>query len=107
MILLRLGVDQDVVHENHNETIYIGLEHPMPKIHECRWSICQSEWHHCELKMLILRPERCLKDVCLPNCQLMITSVEIYLGVDPRPSQLIKQIINPRQRVPILDNSLI
>ena len=33
----------------------------------------------------------------------MVTSANVYLGVDSRSSQLIKQIINPWQWVPILD----
>ena len=107
MILLRLGVDQDVVHENYHKLIKIGLEHPTHEIHECRRSIRQSEWHHCELEVPIPRLECCLRDVFLPNSQLMINSVEIYLGVDPRSSQLIKQIINLDKGVPILDSSSI
>ena len=77
----------------------------MHKIHECRWSIRQSNRHHCELKMLISRSKRSLMDICLPNSQLMVAGMEIYLRGDPRPSQLIKQIINSWQRVPILNSS--
>ena len=90
MLLLRLGVDQDVVNKDHNKLIQIGLEYPMYEINECRWSIRQSERHHCKLKMSIPRPKRCLRDICLPNSQLMITGMEIYLGIDMRPSQLIQ-----------------
>ena len=62
----------------------------MHEIHECCWCIRQSERHHCELEMPILRPERCLRDINLPKSQLMITGTEIYLEVDLRPSQLVK-----------------
>ena len=79
----------------------------MQKINECRWSIRQSEWPHYELEMPIPRPERCLRDVYLPNSQLMVTGAENYLGVDSISSQLIKHIINPWQRVPILNSNLI
>ena len=96
MLLLRLRVDQDVVNKDHNKLIQIGLEYPMHEIHEFRWSIRQSERHHCELKVPILHPKRCLRDISLPNSQLMITGAKVYLGVDSWPSQLIKQIINPR-----------
>ena len=90
MFLPRLGVDQDVVDEYHNKLIEVGLEHPMHEIHECRWSIRKFEWHHCELKMPIPSPECRLKDICLHNPQLMVIGAEIYLGVNLRPSQLIK-----------------
>ena len=46
-----------------------------------------------------------LRDIYLPNPQLMVTGAKIYLGINLRPSQLIKQIINPRQRVSILDDN--
>ena len=95
MLLLRLGVDQNVVNKDHNKLIQIGLEYPMHEIHECRWCIRQHEGHHCELEMLIPRPKRCLRDISLPNSQLMVTSAKVYLGVDSCPFQLIKQIINP------------
>ena len=97
MLLLRLGVDQDVVNKDHKKLIQIGLEYPMHEIHECRWSIRQPERHHCELEIPIPRPKRCLRDISLPNSQPMIAGAKVYLGVDLRPFQLIKQIINPRK----------
>ena len=96
MLLLGLGVDQDVVNKNHNKLIQIGLEYPMHEIHECRWRIRRPEGHNYKLKMLIPRPKCCLRDINLPNSQLMITGEKVYLGVASRPSQLLKQIINPR-----------
>ena len=95
-LFLRLGVDQDVVNKDHNKMIQIGLEYPMHEIYECRWRICQPERHHCELEMPIPRPKRCLRDIGLPNSQMMITGAKVYLRVDSCPFQLIKQIINPR-----------
>ena len=96
MLLLRLGVDQDVVNKDYNKRIQIGLEYPMHEINECRWRNFQSERHHCDLEMPIPRPKRYLRDICLPNSQLMIPGAKVYFGEDSRPFQLIKQIINPR-----------
>ena len=96
MLLLRLGVDQDVVNKDYEKMIQVGLEYPMREIHEYCWPILQSERHHYELEMPISRPKRCLRDISLPDSQLMITGAKVYLGVDSRPFQLIKQIINPR-----------
>ena len=79
----------------------------MHEIHECCWRIRQSEGHHRKLKVPITRPKRCLRDICLPNPKLMVTSAKVYLGIDSRSSQLMKQIINPRQWVPILDRNLV
>ena len=103
MLLLILELDKDVV----NKLIRIGLEYPMHEIHECHWRIHQPEGHHCELEMPILRPKRCLRDISLPNSQLMVIGVKVYLGVDSRPFQMIKQVINPQQWIPILDRNFV
>ena len=95
MLLLRLGVDQDVIDEDHR-LIQVEVEYPAYKVHECFWRIHQPEGHHRELKVPIPHPERCLRDICLSNPQLMVTSAKVYLGVDSRFSQLIKQVINPQ-----------
>ena len=68
-------------------------------------AIHQSKGHHRKLKVPITCPEHCLRDICLLNPQLMVTSAKVYLGVDSCSSQLIKQIINLRQWVPILDHN--
>ena len=96
MLLLRLRVDQDVVNKDHNKLIQIRLEYPMHEIHECRWHIRQLEGHHRELERPIFSLKHCLRDINLSNSQLMVTGAKVYLGVDSRPSQLIKQIFYPR-----------
>ena len=107
MLPLRLGVDHNSIYEDHNKLIQIGLKYPMHEVYECYWRIRQSKGHHCELKVPIPRPERCLRDICLPNPQLMVTTTKVYLGVDSRSSKLVKQVINPRQWVPILDHNYV
>ena len=107
MLPLRLGIDQDVIHEDHDKLIQIGLEYPMHDVHECHWCIRQSKGHHRKLKVPITCPERCPRDICLPNPQLMVTTAKVYFGVDSRSSQLIKQIVDPRQWVPIIDRNLV
>ena len=67
--------------------------------------LIQSKRHHRKLKVPIMCLERCLRDICLPNPQLMVTSAKVYLRVDSHSSQLIQKIINPRQWVPILDRN--
>ena len=77
----------------------------MDETHEYYQRIRQSEGHHRELKVPILRPERCLRDTYLPNPRVMVTLAKVYLRVDSRSPQLIEEIINPRQWVPILDRN--
>ena len=77
----------------------------MHEVHECCWRICQSKGHHCKLKVPIPHPEHRLRDICLPNPQVMVTSAKVYLGIESISSQLVEQVINPRQWVPILDRN--
>ena len=49
-----------------------------------------------EFEMPIPHPKCCLRDINLPNSQLMVTGVKVYLRVDSCHSQLIQNIINPR-----------
>ena len=67
----------------------------MHKIHECCY----------ELEMPISCFKYRLRDICLLKSQLIVAGAEIYLGLDLGPTQLIKQIIDPRQRAPILDSN--
>ena len=90
MLLLRLGVDQNVVNKDHNGLIQIGLEYSMHEIHECRWRIRQPIGHHYELEMDIPHSKRCLRDISHPNSELMVSGAKIHLGVHLCPSQLIK-----------------
>ena len=96
MLPLQLGLDQDVIHKDHDKLIQIGLEYPMHEVHEFLWCIRQP-------KVPMTRPERCLRDICLPNSQLMVTSAKVCLGIDSCSSQPVKQVINPWQWVSILD----
>ena len=75
----------------------------MHEVNECCWRIRQSKGHHRKLKVPITRPERCLRDICLPNPQLMVTSAKVYLGVDSWSSQLIKQIVDVKlwRKIPV------
>ena len=77
----------------------------MNEVHECRRRIRRCQGHHCKLKVPITRPKHCLRDISLPNPQLMVTSAKVYLGVDLRSSQLINKIVNHRQWLPILDRN--
>ena len=60
---------------------------------------------NCKLKVPIPCLEHCLRDICLPNPQMMVTNVKVYLRIDSCSSQLVKQVIYPRQWVLILDHN--
>ena len=46
MLLLILGVNEDVIYEHHHKLVQIGAENPVDIIHEDRWSISHPKWHY-------------------------------------------------------------
>ena len=76
-------------------------------VHEVCGSIRESKGHHSELKLPIPSHESCLWNITLSNLHLMIARSEINLGDILGSSKLIKQIINPRQGVLVLDGDCV
>jgi hypothetical protein len=46
MVFFCLGVNQNVIDENHNKLIHVFHKHLIHEIHEIRWGICKPEGHH-------------------------------------------------------------
>jgi hypothetical protein len=60
MFFFRLGVDQNVVHENHNKLIQVLHKHVIHEVHEIGVGIHMLEGHHSVVTESILGAERCL-----------------------------------------------
>jgi len=45
MLVLILGVHENVINEDHNELVKLGHENRIHEIHEIGWSICEPERH--------------------------------------------------------------
>ncbi|KAJ6793921.1 Uncharacterized protein M6B38_233045 [Iris pallida] len=72
MLFLSLRVDQYVIDEDNNKLIQIFMENLVHKVHEYRRSICQSKRHDQEFKLHILGVERRLRNILLPDLDLMV-----------------------------------
>ena len=77
MLFLRLGINQDVIDENHHELIQEIHEYLIHEIHEIGRSIGQSEGHHGVLKQHVTSDESCLRNVRLPYFQLVVNKVDL------------------------------
>ena len=80
MILLVLGVHQNVIDEHNHELIQFWHENCIHQKHKVCRSIYQAKGHH---KILIqpVSGEKCgFRYILGPNLDLMITRSQIYLG---------------------------
>jgi hypothetical protein len=80
MLFFYLGVNQNVIDENHDKLIHVLHEHLSHEIHEIGGGIRKSEGHHGIFIESILRAKRCLGNIRLSNSQLVISQSQINLG---------------------------
>jgi hypothetical protein len=73
MLLLTLGIYEDIIDEHHHKLVEVVHEHTIHQVHEERWRIRQTEGHDCILIKPILGDECCLRYVRRSDLELMIT----------------------------------
>jgi len=83
------------------------MQHTIHQTHECSWSISQTKWNNSKLIMPIPGPERSLEDILFLDAYLVVSRSQVDLRDHCFSLQLIKQIINPQQRVPVLDGHFV
>src|SRR5581483_6970140 len=106
MVLLALRIDQDIVYEDNHELIQIWSTYSVHQIHKDCWSVRQTERHDQEFVMTITSSKRCLGNIFFANSHLMISGSKIDLGEVSCSLQLIKQIIDARERITVLEVDL-
>lgn len=57
--------------------------------------------------MIIQSSEGCFRNVTISDSNVIITRSEVYLGEMSRTLKLVKQVINPRDGIVILDCDLV
>src|SRR5713226_4723266 len=107
MLFLLLRVNKNVIKENKNKLIQIPAEDTIHKAHKCSRCIRETKRYHYKLIMPIPCPEGCLMNVFILDPYLMVTRPQVNLGKYPCSSHLIKEVINPRQRIFILHSNLV
>jgi hypothetical protein len=103
MLLFTLRVDQDVVNEDHDKLVQLRHEHGVHQVHEMCRSIGESKRHDQILVQPIPGGESCLRNILRTDFDLMITQAEINLGKYLSTGKLIKENVDARQRILVLD----
>jgi hypothetical protein len=94
MLFFILGVDQDVINEDHGKLAQLLHEYEVNQVHEICRSIGESKRHNQVLIQPAHDGEGSFRDVFWMDLDLMITQMEINLGEDFSTGKLIKQNID-------------
>jgi hypothetical protein len=73
MLFFTLGIDQDVINEDHDKLVQLRHEHGVHQVHEMCRSIGESKQHNQILVQSIPGREGSLRDIFQMNLDLMIT----------------------------------
>jgi hypothetical protein len=103
MLLFTLGIDQDVVNEDHDKLVQLQHEYEVHQVHEMCRSIGESKRHNKILVQLAPGGEGSLRDIFQTDLDLMITRMEIDHGKDFSTGKLIKENVDAGQWIFILD----
>jgi hypothetical protein len=104
MLFFTLGIDQDVINEDHDKLVQLRHEHIVHQVHEMCRSIGESKWHNKILVQPIPDREGSLRDIFWMNLDLMITWMEIDLGKDSCTGKLIKENVDVGQWILVLND---
>jgi hypothetical protein len=102
-----LGVNQYIIDEHYDELVQVFHKVLIHQIHKVGWAFNQSKIHHRLLVWVIPQSEGRLWNVTFSCLQLILSRSKIDLGEHTCTTVLIKQIINHRQWVLVLDKNLI
>jgi hypothetical protein len=103
MLFFTLGIDQDVVNEDHEKLVQLRHEYEVHQVHEMCKSIGESKRHNQILIQPVPGREGSVKDIFRTDLDLMITRTEIDLRKDPGTGKLIKENIDAGQWILVLD----
>jgi hypothetical protein len=103
MLFFTLGIDQDVVNEDHDKLVQLWHEHGVHPVHEMCRSIGESKRHNQILIQPVPGREGSLRDIFRMDLDLMMTRTEINLGKDSCTGKLIKENVDAGQQILVLD----
>jgi hypothetical protein len=106
MIFLILGVDQDVINEDHDKLVQLRHEYGIYQVHEMCRSIGESKRYNQILIQPIPGREGGLGNVFRIDLDLMITRSEVDLGKDSCTGKLIEKDVDAWQGVLVLDSDI-
>jgi hypothetical protein len=104
MLLFTLGIDQDVVNENHDKLVQLRHKYGVHQVHEMCRSIGEPKRHNQILIQPVPRRESSLKNVFRVDLELMITRMKIDLRKDFCTGKLIEKNVDTSQWILVLDS---
>jgi hypothetical protein len=103
MLFFTLGIDQDVINEDHDKLVQLQHEYGVHQVHEMYRSIGESKRHYQILIQPVPGGEGSLRNVFQEDLDLMITQTKINFGKDFSTSKFIEKNVDVRQRIFVLD----
>jgi hypothetical protein len=82
MLFSTLGIDQDVINEDHDKLVQLRHEYGVHQVHEMCRSIGESKRHNQILVQPVPGGEDSLRDIFRMDLDLFITRTDIDLGKD-------------------------
>jgi hypothetical protein len=107
MLFFTIGIDQDVINEDHDKLVQLRYEHGVHQVHEMCRSIGEFKRHNQILVQPVPGREGNLRDILWMDLDLMITQMEINHGKDSCTGKLIKEKVDAGQWVLVLDGDSI
>jgi hypothetical protein len=94
MLFFILGVDKDVVNEDHDKLVQLQHKYGVHQVHEMCWSNGESKRHNQILVQPVPGGEGSLRSVFWTDLDLMVTQTKIDLGKDSCTDKLIKKNVD-------------
>jgi hypothetical protein len=107
MLFFTLGIDQDVINEDHGKLVQLWHEYGVHQVHEMCRSIGESKRHNQILIQPIPGGQGSLRNVFRADLDLMITRTKIDLGKDFSTGKLIENNVDVGKWIFILDGDSI
>ena len=102
-----ININENVIQMHNDKDVKLLSKYLVDVSLEAYWCVCQTKRHHLVLKVTVSSLERGLPLVSFADSYLMVCTSKVELGKLLSPSQLIQQLPNQWQRIPVLDNKVI
>jgi hypothetical protein len=104
MLFFTLGIDQDVINEDHDKLVQLWHEYGVHQVHE----MCRCIGEPKQYNQILLQPipgrEGSLRNIFWVDLDLMITQMKINLRKDSYTDKLMKENVDAGQWILVLDS---
>ena len=107
MIFQGIGEDEDIVEVDHYEDVSHVSEDMIHEGLKCSRCIGETHGHNQELERAISGAKGCLPLVAGRDTDIVVASAQVELGVDLGTAELVEQVCDEWDRVPILPGDLV